>query len=137
MASEWQAAEPRWSRVPGIDPSVEWVLGEGATYFYPSENQQQWFPIIVQFQKDQRLSEAEFETGKHFVDEGWGVTVRVPRLHTADVSGSEVSFCTAIVGRDFFDRMLALWDTDSKFAQVYKEYIARISIGLPLDDESL
>lgn len=137
MASEWQIREPRWSRVPGIDPSVEWILDDGATYFYPSENQQQWFPIIVQFQKDKQLSEAEFETGKHFVDEGWRVTVRVPRLHTADVSGSEVSFCTAVVRRDFFDRMLNLWKTDAKFVETYKEYIARISIGLPLDEESL
>jgi hypothetical protein len=135
MASEWQTVEPRWSRVPGIDPSVEWILDEGATYFYPSENQQQWFPIVVLFKKE--LREDDFASGERFVDGGWKTTVRVPRLHLAKAADKPVSFCTALVTRDFFDRMLKLWETDPKFVATYPDYIARISIGLPLDDESL
>ncbi len=134
MASEWTTVEPGFSRVPGVDPAVEWALGEGADYFFPSENQQQWVPILVQFKEE--ISESEFENGKRFIAEGWKVPVRVGRVHTADSADRPVRFTTALVSRAYFQRLVDLWP-NKEFQEAYKKYIARIVIGLPLDDDSL
>jgi hypothetical protein len=134
MASQWVTVEPGFSRVPGVDPAVEWALGEGADYFFPSENQRQWVPILVQFKEE--LSESEFESGRRFVAEGWKVPMRVGRVHTADFADRPVRFTTALVSRAYFLRLVELWP-DPKFKEAYEKYIARIILGLPLDDDSL
>jgi hypothetical protein len=133
MASGWVSVEPRFASLPGIDPAVEWALGEGADYFFPSEAQQEWVPILVQFKEG--LSETEFESGKHFLT-AWSNLVRVSSVHTANFVDKPVQFTAAFVKREFFQRLLDLWP-NKEFQKAYDRYIARISLGLPLDDDSL
>ena len=135
MSSGWDTdvVHSDFLSIPGIDPAVEWALGEGRSYFFPSEQQQQWMPILIHMKES--VSADEFASGELFVDgnllDKWRSCVRVPRLHT----GRHL-FCTALVTRDFFELPAIMWN-DVKLQANYRRFILRVTLGLPIDDDAL
>ncbi len=131
MTSAWSKTEPPYASIPGVDPAVDWALGEGTGYFFASEDQRRWMPILVQL-KD--IDPGQFQEGRSFLRSEemsrWLDSVRVSKLYIrADPGASPFRFCTALVTREFFDLLLG----NPKIQQ----FIARITLGLPLDRDSL
>jgi len=131
MTSQWIETKPRYASIPGVDPAVDWALGEGADYFYALHQQRQWMPILVQL-KD--IDPSRFQEGKEFLrsDEmkRWEASVRVSKLYIRPEAGARpFRFCTALVTKEFFELLLE----NPKL----REFVARITLGLPLDRDAL
>ena len=134
MAGWTDIDERGLSSVPGVDPAVEWALGEGADYFFPSDDQQLWVPILVQLKQD--VGEKEFESGSLLRVKDWSDFVRLSSAQAKSFTDSRTRFISAFVKRTFFNRLWDLWK-DEEFRTLYEKYVARITIGLPLDDDSM
>ena len=130
--TSWNKTEPRYASIPGVDPAVDWALGEGNDYFFASQAQRQWMPILVQLQ---RMNAREFQDGKQFLEreadfDVWRSSVRVSKLYTELADDAEpFRFCTALVTREFFEFLLSKPDL--------RKFVARVTLGLPLDRDSL
>jgi hypothetical protein len=130
--TSWNKTEPRYASIPGVDPAVDWALGEGNDYFFASHAQRQWMPILVQLKQ---MDAREFQDGKQFLEraeqfESWRSSVRVSKLYTEPAGDAEpFRFCTALVTREFFEFLLTNPDL--------RRFVARVTLGLPLDRDSL
>jgi hypothetical protein len=130
-AAEWVEAESSYAHIPGMDPYVEWALGAGRPHFFREGRQQRWLPIAVRLNG---ISPRDFADGNIFVEDGqslalWRASVRVSPLYTEPERGADEIFCTAMVSQGFFEFM--------KRNGRLREFVARVTIGLPLDAESL
>src|SRR5690606_32480166 len=110
---------------------TEWALDAGKGSFFPSGRQQRWLPVLVRLNG---ISPRDFADGQHFVDDGqslamWRASVRVSPLYIDDRHDRRQPYCTAMVRPGFFEFM--------KRSRKLRESVARITIGLPLDSESL
>ena len=137
MSSQWIPEGLGYSSVMGVDPAVEWALGEdGVEDFFPSERRE-WMPVLVQLTDDLSFRVADFIEGKRIAPDFlsiWARSVRVPRVHALAPGGDgNVRFCTALVTREFFE---LVWKKDA-VQKNYVKYVARVSLGLPLEAESL
>lgn len=135
---QWIAENLTLASVMGIDPDVEWALNEGADYLFPAEGLQ-WMPVVVEFKPDMMISIEDFQAGKliagdHFAK--WQSSVRALRLHTIKSHSSaekDLRFCTALVTRGFFE---LVWK-EADVTKNYLRYVAQVTLGLPLDEDSL
>jgi hypothetical protein len=130
-AAEWVEAESSYAQIPGMDPYVEWALGAGRPQFFREGRQQRWMPVALRLNG---ISPQDFADGGLFVEDGqslalWRASVRVSPLYANAERGPNEAFCTAMVRQGFFEFM--------KRSGRLREFVARVTIGLPLDAESL
>lgn len=128
--AEWLEVESSYAHIPGMDPYVEWALGAGRAHFFREGRQQRWLPVVVRLKN---TSPREFADGDKFIDDGqslalWRASVRVSPLYASRESVDE-TFCTAMVRQGFFEFM--------KGNARLRDSVTRVTIGLPLDAESL
>lgn len=128
-AGEWGQAEPSYAHIPGMDPYVEWALGAGRPHFFMPGRQRRWIPILVRLNG---ISPDDFADGQQFVDDGqslalWRASVRLSPIYRG--RGVHEPYCTAMVTPGFFEFM--------KRSDKLRQSVTRVTIGLPLDAESL
>jgi hypothetical protein len=136
MAKTWVADEQKLLDARGIDPAVEWALNEGSDYLFPEEGLH-WVPVLVELKAGSDLGLEQFADGERLAPkhvETWRASVRALRLHAIGADAAErLRFVSALVTRDFF----ALLSREPDVRSRYGEHIARVSLGLPLEAESL
>jgi hypothetical protein len=129
--ARWIEAESSYVHIPGMDPYVEWAVGAGRAHFFKEGRQQRWLPVAIRLNG---ISPREFADGNQFVEDGqslalWRASVRVSPLYTSAERSKGEIFCTAMVSQGFFEFM--------KRNGRLRDFVARVTVGLPLDRESL
>jgi hypothetical protein len=129
--AEWVKVDSNYVHISGMDPYVEWALGAGRANFFLPGRQQRWLPVLVRLKG---ISPQEFANGQQFVEDGqslalWRASVRVSALYTGGERDDRETYCTAMVRPGFFEFV--------KRSDTLRDSVARITIGLPLDAESL
>jgi hypothetical protein len=125
MAPDPGIDDAGYSRFAGVDPSVDWALGSGRSYFFPTKDRT-WMPILILLTG---ISPADFAAGTGFVAEQdkpwWKRTVIVSELYTGpDHPSAETAFCTALVQPDYFDYFAT--------NDALRKLVRRFTLGLPL-----
>jgi hypothetical protein len=121
----------RFTRIPGVDPYVDWAYGPGWHLFFLEGRQQQWVSVLLMLAD---LSVEEFAAGEGFVDpaeaDQWKAAVRVTTLYQPrEPSPGGIRFVTALVTEHFFEILEA--------NVVLQKHVVRVTLGRPLDAESL
>jgi hypothetical protein len=130
--SEWVTVDSSYANIPGMDPYVEWALGAGRAHFFLEGRQQRWLPVLLQLRG---VSPGEFADGHGFIEDGqslalWRASIRVDSLYAEREQEEDGdTYCTAMVRPGFFEFM--------RRSARLRESVARVTIGLPLDAESL
>lgn len=125
-----------FASVPGVDPFVDWALGPGRKYFFlPGRSNQDRMPVVVRLSG---IRVKDFAAGTQFDNESnrselvavWKTSVQISVLETEGPGGSDLnSYCAPTVTEPFFHLM--------KQHASLREVVASVTLGLPLDTESL
>jgi hypothetical protein len=128
--------QPDFASVPGVDPFVDWALGPGRKYFFlPGRSNQDRMPVVI---KLSGIKAKDFAAGTQFDKESnrselvalWKTSVQVSMLETEGPGAAELnSYCAPTVTEAFFHLL--------KEQASLREVIASVTLGLPLDSESL
>ena len=130
----WRQADPVYSQLPNIDPRIEWALGPGRDHFFRPGRQDRWMPVLVEL-KD--MTVREFARGERFFDDArslawWQESIRISPLYLEpedDEDSKDETHFTAMVRQTFFEFL--------KRNEPLNNAVASITLGLPLDEESL
>jgi hypothetical protein len=130
MADDDQEDMSRYARIPGVDPYVDWALNAGRESFFLKDRQQHWISVlllVIGIDRD------DFAEGKGFIDPEklpeWKGAIRVFKFYEVQaIPAEEPRFVTALVTERFFE----ILEQNS----LLQKHVARLSLGLPLDDEA-
>jgi hypothetical protein len=133
MSADWTYQDAGLATDPGIDSAIDWALGAGRGSFFGPGRQQDRIPIVVLLNG---ISASGFAQGDLFIETdderiSWRASVSVPAFYTdapADPAPG-LGYVTAMVRTN----VPGLLQTNARL----RGFIARISIGLPLGEESL
>ncbi len=133
MAAQWSVRDARYSRVPGVDPAIDWVLQENAPgqhYYFAQGYRTDWYSVVLVL----NVSVASFAKGDPFISESerddWSANLRIPEFFISAPQGLEkLNFCSALVTRKFFATM--------QQRSLVPKIIERIELCLPLRARSL
>jgi len=132
MATSQPKGEQNFARFPGVDPYIDWALGAGRSHYFLPGRQSKWVPVLLRLKG---ISPAAFAQGGSFIkrdDERvqWQASLRISPFSTNfRDDDADMSYCAAMTTSDFFDFVR---DSPS-----LREVLAGLSLGLPLDSESL
>lgn len=113
---------------PGTDIYAEWALGPGKADFFVFEEEQDWFPILIELTgiSVQNFAEGRDQNGDALIEgEAWSKIVRVPGLYLAANQVADPLYLT-IMAREAF--LLAL-NSD----KTLQAMVLRLTLGAPVD----
>lgn len=130
----WRQADPVYSQLPNVDPRIEWALGPGRNQFFRPGRQDRWMPVLVELQG---TTVREFARGERFFDDArsltwWQESIRTSPLYLDpddEEEAAEQAHFSAMVRQAFFEFL--------KRNERLNNAVASITLGLPLDEESL
>jgi hypothetical protein len=133
MAIQWSVTDARYSSVAGVDPAIDWVLGEnspGPRYYFAPGYRTDWYSVTLLL----NVSVASFAKGEPFIVDSarddWSANVVIPEFFISAPKGLEkLNFCSALVTKKF------LWIMQQQ--SLVPKIIRRIELCLPLRARAL
>ncbi len=112
---------------PGTDIYAEWALGPGRADFFVFEEEQDWFPILIELTgiTVQDFAEGKAKNGENFLpEENWSTIVRVPGLYRSGNFVADPVYLTIMVR----ERFLRILDKNKDL----RASVPRLTLGAPL-----
>ena len=133
MAIQWTVRDARYSNVPGVDPAIDWVVGDdapGLRYYFAPGYRTDWYSVVLLL----NVTVASFAKGDPFIAaserDDWSANLRIPEFFISAPKGLEkLNFCSALVREKFF----AIMQQQSLVPKI----IQRIELCLPLRARAL